>query len=171
MLAAVPARSGSSRPTTKEQPVAEAQAPAGSGRRTNRMALVGIGFVVAAVVAFFMFNFVNGSAGKVFFSTGPRDEAGRTCTFASPIETASTSDDIYVLASFNETVRKGETFSVEVFHDGASQFRTDLTAGADFNCYTEPSPMGWNEAGVWRVVFTYQGRVQAEGSLTVIYAD
>jgi hypothetical protein len=171
MLAAVPARSVSSRPTTKEQPVAEAQAPAGGGRRTNRKTLVGIGVVVAAVVAFFMFNFVNGSAGKVFFSTEPRDEAGRTCTFASPIETASTSDDIYVLASFNETVRKGETFSVEVFHNGASQLKKDVVASADFNCYNEASPMLWREAGVWRVVFTYQGRVQAEGSLTVIYAD
>jgi hypothetical protein len=154
-----------------EQPVAEAQAAAGSGRQTNRKALVLIGVLVTAVVVIFMFNFVNGSAGRVFFSTGPRDEASRTCTFASPIETASTSDDIYVLASFNETVRKGETFSVEVFHDGASQYRTDLTAGTDFNCYAEALPMGWNEAGVWRVVFTYQGRVQAEGSLTVIYAD
>jgi hypothetical protein len=147
--------------------VAEAQAPAVGGRRTNRKVQVGIGLVIAAVAAIFVFNFVNGSAGKVFFSTAPRDAASRTCTFASSIETASTTDDIYVLASFNETVRNGETFTVEVFHDGVSQFRKDLTAGSDFNCYAEALPMGWSEAGTWRVVFTYHGRVQAEGSLTV----
>jgi hypothetical protein len=147
--------------------VAEAQAPAGSGRRMNRKALIGFGAVVSIVAAFFLINFANGTAGKVFFSTAARDAAGKTCTFASPIESASTSDDIWVLASFNETVRDGQTFSVEVFHDGVSQLRKDVVAGSDFNCYSEAAPMLWREAGVWRIVFTYSGRVQAEGSLTV----
>jgi hypothetical protein len=149
------------RPATDDTPAV------GVGGRRRKIGLAGIGLVVVAVAAFFVMAFFNGPAGKVMFSTTPRDQSSRTCVFTSSITTAGVGDDIYVLAAFNETIRLGETFRIEVFKDNASQFKTDLTAGSDFNCYVETDAMGWRDPGVWKVVFTYQGRIEAEGSITV----
>ncbi len=106
-------------------------------------------------------------AGNVYFSKTAYDDTSTTCEFPSAVTTASTTDSVYMIANFNDTLQAQDTYSLEVFKDGASNGTMNATADTKFNCYIEKAPLGPLPAGVYKFTFKHNDKVEAEGTLTV----
>ena len=134
----------------------------------TRNILLGVaGLVVVLIVIAGVFVVLNNPAGKVMFSTSVYDTSRSTCTFVSPITTATTTDSIYIIAALNDTLTPGQTVTMEVFKDGASQGTQDFTEPSELNCLWIKNDLGPLTPGVWKIVMTYNGKVEAEGTITV----
>jgi len=141
--------------------------PVKSGKSRRIIGIVvGIAIVViVAVVASALLN--HGGTGNVYFSKTAFDSSSKVCSFSQPITTASASDAIYVIADFKDTVPANSQFSIEAFKDNVSQGTSSLSIANDFNCYEEQEAVGPLAAGTWRFVFTYNGKTEADGTITI----
>jgi hypothetical protein len=106
-------------------------------------------------------------AGNVYFSKTAYDETSSTCEFPSAVTSVSTTDSVFMIANFNDTLQAQDTYSLEVFKDGVSNGTTNATADTKFNCYIEKASLGPLPAGVYKFTFKHNDKVEAEGTLTV----
>jgi hypothetical protein len=126
-----------------------------------------VAVVVVLVVGFVAIALLDNPAGKVFFSTTVYDSASSTCAFPSAITSASSTDPIYVVADLNDTLAANDSVSMEVFKDGVSQGTQDMTQTSQVNCIWITNNIGPLQTGTWKVVFTHNGKVEAEGTITI----
>jgi len=138
----------------------------GGGRSRRILKIVGV-VVVILVVGFIALALFGGGSGKVYFSKTTYDSSKSSCSFDSPITTASPSDDIFILADLKDTVPANGSATMEVFKDGVSQGTQPISQGTEYNCYYIKTSIGPLDAGTWKIVITYNGKTEAEGSITV----
>jgi hypothetical protein len=142
--------------------------PASSGGRAKYVVIaVFVAVVLIAGLVVGLGQILDNPAGNVYFSKSAYDQGSNTCKFDSPVTTFSTSDSIYLIAAFNDTLQPQDTYTLEIFQDGVSRGTTNATADAKFNCYIEKTAMGPLSAGVYRFTFKHNDKIEAEGTLTV----
>jgi hypothetical protein len=151
-----------------QQPGWGAPTPAapGGGKRKRIWAIVG-GIVIVVVVGFVAMALFGGGSGKVTFAKTTYDTSKSTCSFESTIATAASTDDVFMLADLKDTVPANGKSTMEIFKDGVSQGTEPISEGTEYNCYYVKSSIGPLDPGVWKVVITYNGKVEAEGSITI----
>ena len=135
--------------------------------RLRNIILGVVGVVVLGFAALVVVAVLNNPAGKVMFSKSIYDTSRSSCTFPDPITTASTTDSIYVLAALKDTITATDSLTMEVFKDGVSQGTQEMGQGTEVNCLWIKNNMGPLDAGTWRVTFTHNGKIEAEGTITV----
>jgi hypothetical protein len=140
-------------------------APGGRGRK--RILGIVAGIVIVVVIGFVALALFGGGSGKVTFSKTTYDTAKSTCSFESTITTATSTDAVFLLADLKDTVPANGKATMEIFKDGASQGIEPISEGTEYNCYYVKSSIGPLDPGVWKVVITYNGKVEAEGSITI----
>jgi hypothetical protein len=140
--------------------------PTKSGGRAKYV-VIAVFAVVVLIAGIVAVAILNNPAGNVYFSKSAYDQGSKTCKFDSPVTTVSTSDSIYLIAAFNDTLQPQDTYTLEVFQDGVSKGVTNATADSKFNCYIEKTAMGPLQAGVYKFTFKHNDEIEAEGTLTV----
>jgi hypothetical protein len=140
-------------------------APGGRGRK--RILGIVAGIVIVVVVGFVAMALFGGGSGKVTFSKATYDTSKSTCSFESTITTAASTDDVFMLADLKDTVPANGKSTMEIFKDGVSQGTEPISEGTEYNCYYIKTSIGPLDPGVWKVVITYNGKVEAEGSITI----
>jgi hypothetical protein len=141
--------------------------PAPKPSIAKRFGPVIIGVAVVAVIAIVAGSMFGGGSGKITFSKSTYDTTKKSCSFDSTITTATSSEDVYMLADLKDTVPSNGKASMEIFKDGVSQAVEDISEGTEYNCYYIKSSIGPLDPGVWKVTITYNGKVEAEGSITI----
>jgi hypothetical protein len=142
--------------------------PPSSGGRTKYLVIaVFVAVVVIAGLVVGLGQILDNPAGHVYFSKSAYDQGSNTCKFDSPVTTISTSDSIYLVAAFNDTLQPQDQYTLEVFLDGVSKGTTNATADTKFNCYIEKTAMGPLPAGTYKFTFKHNDKIEAEGTLTV----
>jgi hypothetical protein len=129
-----------------------------------------IGIIVVIAIGVGAMSLLGGGSGKVLFSKTAYNEGSNTCQFDSPITTASTTDSIFVIADFKDTLKTGDTYTITEVKDGTSLGSpTPITASKEFNCYIEQGDIGpLTDPGVYKFTFTKDGKTEAEGTLTIV---
>jgi hypothetical protein len=132
--------------------------------------LIGIivGIVVVVVIGFAAMLVLNADDGKVQFSKTAYDQTKKTCHMDNAITTSSPNDSVYMIAAFHDTLVAGQSFTITVAKDGQA-YGDPITASLPsmFNCYVEKDPITPTDTGVYKFTFTKDGKVEAEGTLTV----
>jgi hypothetical protein len=141
--------------------------PAQKPSLIKRLAPALVAVVVLAVVAVVAGALFGGGSGKIYFSKATYDTTSKSCSFNSTISSATTTDDVYLLADLKDTVPASGKATMEIFKDGVSQGTEDISEGTEYNCYYIKSSIGPLDAGVWKITITYNGKVEAEGSITI----
>jgi hypothetical protein len=155
-------------PPAPGQPAWGAPPPAAKPSFIKRFGPALIGVVVVAVIAIVAGSLLGGGgSGKVFYSKTTYDTNKKTCTFDNAITTATSSDDVYMLADLKDTVPASAKATMEIFKDGVSQGVEEISEGVEYNCYYIKTSIGPLDPGVWKVTITYNGKVEAEGSITI----
>jgi hypothetical protein len=126
-----------------------------------------IGIVVVAVIAIVAGSLFGGGSGKITFSKSTYDTTKKSCSFDSTVTTAKSSDDVYMLADLKDTVPTSGKATMEIYKDGVLQGTEDISEGTEYNCYYIKSSIGPLDPGVWKVTITYNGKIEAEGSITI----
>jgi len=121
--------------------------------------------VVLAVVGLVVIG-LNSGVGTVMFSKAAYN-TGSNCKFSEPVTTVTTTDPVYMIAFFKDTMEPSDVMTLNITKDGASFANASDTADKEFNCYIEQQSIGPLEAGVYKLTFTHNGTVEAEGTLTV----
>jgi len=140
--------------------------PTKSGGRAKYV-VIAVFAVVVLIAGVLVVAILNNPAGNVYFSKSAYDQSSHTCKFDSPVTTISTTDSIYLIAAFNDTLQPQDTYTLEIFQDGVSKGTTNATADTKFNCYIEKTAMGPLSAGVYKFTFKHNDKIEAEGTLTV----
>jgi hypothetical protein len=137
-------------------------------KKSNRGKIIAIVAVVAVVVigVLVAVSMLLGGDGKVTFSTAAYDQNSSSCHFDNPITAAKTTDNIYILAYFKDTMQSGDSFSLTIYQDGVNVNTQTTVADTKFNCYFEKAAVKL-PAGTFKLVFKYNDKIEAEGSLTV----
>ena len=126
-----------------------------------------IAIVVVVAIGAVATSLLGGGSGKVLFSTSAYNEGSNTCRFDNAITTASTTDSVYVIADLKDTLKAGDSYTITETKDGQALPSTTLTASKEFNCYMEQGGIGQLNAGVYKFTFTKDGKIEAEGTLTI----
>jgi hypothetical protein len=107
-------------------------------------------------------------AGKVQFSAAAYDQTNATCHMDNPITTANANDKVYMIAAFRDTLEGGQQFTLTVTKDG-QPYGQPVTSSlpTKFNCYIEQQAMAPTDPGAYKFTFTLDGKVEAEGTLTI----
>jgi hypothetical protein len=140
---------------------------AATGGKNKRILGIVAGIVIVVVVGFVAMALFGGGSGKVTFSKATYDTSKSTCSFESTITTAASTDDVFMLADLKDTVPANGKSTMEIFKDGVSQGTEPISEGTEYNCYYIKTSIGPLDPGVWKVVITYNGKVEAEGSITI----
>jgi hypothetical protein len=167
--AAPPDWAAAAPPLAGGQPAPAWGAPPPPPRR-SRLPRIIIGIVVVVVVligGLVAYAYINSPAGHVFFSKTAYDQSSNTCQFSSSITTAATTDSVYMIAAFNDTLEVGDTYTLAVTRDGQTYGSQNATADTKFNCYIEKGPLGPLPAGTYNFTFAHNGKTEAEGTITV----
>ncbi len=148
--------------------------PAGWGQPTARSGgrvkyvVIAVFAVIVIVAGLFVVLNLTSPAGHVYFSKSAYDQSSSTCQFGAPVTSVSTTDSLYMIAAFNDTLDVSDTYSLDVVKDGAPLGApTNATAETKFNCYIEQNVMGPLPAGVYKFTFKHNDKIEAEGTLTV----
>ena len=148
--------------------------PAGWGQPTARSGVrvkyvvIAVFAVIVIVAGLFVVLNLTSPAGHVYFSKSAYDQSSSTCQFGAPVTSVSTTDILYMIAAFNDTLDVSDTYSLDVVKDGAPLGApTNATAETKFNCYIEQNVMGPLPAGVYKFTFKHNDKIEAEGTLTV----
>jgi hypothetical protein len=142
------------------------QPPTKSGGRAKYV-VIAVFAVVVLIAGVLVVAILNNPAGNVYFSKSAYDQSSNTCKFDSPVTTISTTDSIYLIAAFNDTLQPQDTYTLEIFQDGVSKGTTNATADTKFNCYIEKTAMRPSSPGVYKFTFKHNDKIEAEGTLTV----
>jgi hypothetical protein len=126
-----------------------------------------VAIIVVVAIGAVATSLLGGGSGKVLFSTSAYNEGSNTCRFDNAITTASTTDSVYVIADLKDTLKAGDSYTITETKDGQALPSTTLTASKEFNCYMEQGGIGQLNAGVYKFTFTKDGKVEAEGTLTI----
>lgn len=111
---------------------------------------------------------LNADDGKVQFSKTAYDETKKTCHMDNAITTSGPNDSVYMIAAFHDTLDAGQSFTVTITKDGQAYGDPVTTSlPSKFNCYIEQGAMKPSETGVFKFTFTKDGKLEAEGTLTV----
>ena len=156
---------------TESEPPGSLELPATGRRGRILFAIVGAVAAFVIVASILAVTLLSSSTGRVFFSRTAYDQGSKTCQFGSPISGASTADQFYMIASFSDTMDAKATFSLAITRDGVPFEKGDATIGSGFNCYVEADALGPLGTGVYKFTFTHDGKVEAEGSITVTAAS
>jgi hypothetical protein len=107
--------------------------------------------------------------GKVQFSKTAYDQSKTTCHMDNSITTANVGDTIYMIAAFKDTLDAGQSFTLTVTKDGQSYGNPlpPTSLPNKFNCYIEQGGLNPSDPGVYKFTFTNDGKVEAEGTLTI----
>ena len=145
---------------------ASAPAPTKSGGRAKYVAVAVFAMIViiASLVAVVT---LRSAGGNVYFSKSAYDMSRGTCQFDSPVTTVSTSDPVYIVAAFKDTVKAQDEYTLEILKDGSSLKTVSEKASSSFGCYVEQGPLGPLSAGVYKFTFKHNDKIEAEGTLTV----
>jgi hypothetical protein len=162
-----PQQPGWGMPPAPGQPVWGAPPPAPKPSFLKRFGPALIGVAVVVVIAIVAGTLLGSGSGKIYFSKTTYDSTKKSCTFDSAITTATTSDDIFMLADLKDTVPSTGKATMEIFKDGVSQATEPISEGTEYNCYYIKTSIGPLDVGVWKVTITYNGKVEAEGSITI----
>jgi hypothetical protein len=138
--------------------------------RTNRPLRVGLsvpllGVYLAAVV--FANAFGNSPPSGVTWSKTAYDPSTHTCQFVSPIATATTTDLLYQIAVFKDTLKVGDSYSLTVTKDGQLTESVNDTANTESHCFVQTPPFSARAPGTYKFTFTHAGKTEAEGTLTI----
>jgi len=138
-------------------------------RRSHRLALVATSaLVVVAIAASAALVRLRSPAGHVYFSASAYDQSSGRCQFTAPITAASSTETVWLIAYFDDTVAAGSTYSLAITRDGAAYRSTgQLQAAQAFQCYVEQGAIGPLDPGVYRFTFSHDGKVEADGSITI----
>ena len=137
--------------------------PAQRRGRTKYMVIAVFAVIVIVAGLFVVLNLTS-PAGHVYFSKSAYDQSSSTCQFGSPVTSVSTTDSLYMIAAFNDTLDVSDTYSLDVVKDGAPLGApTNATAETKFNCYIEQNVMGPLPAGVYKFTFKHNDKIEAEG--------
>jgi hypothetical protein len=71
-----------------------------------------------------------------------------------------------VLANLNDTLNVGDTVTVSITKDNGTPITSSAPVDQKVNCDTEPV-MGPFPAGVYKISLSHDGKLEAEGTLTV----
>ncbi len=110
---------------------------------------------------------LHSSTGNVYFSKTAYDTSSGTCQFNSPVNTVSSSDPVYLVAVFNDTIQAQDNYTLEVARNGVSLGTSNVTADAKFSCYIEQTSVGPLSPGVYVFTFRHNDTIEAEGTLNV----
>ena len=129
--------------------------------------VVGLAFVAAlGIGALGLVAASNGAPGEVTFSRGAY-QSGGSCRFDAPVTQVTSSDSVHMIASFKDMVHPSDSIQLTITKDGATFAQGSETATATFDCYVEQHPLDPLGPGVYKMKFTRNGTVEAEGTLTV----
>ncbi len=144
-------------------------APPAPSRRSRRplFAILGVIIVVVILGAIGFVANMNSNTGQIMFSKGSYAMGSNTCKFDAPVTQVSTTDPIYIIADFNDTMQVGDSMTLTVTKDGVAYYTNTDTTDTSFNCYVEQGAIGPLPAGVYKMTFTHNGTVEATGTLTV----
>jgi hypothetical protein len=146
-------------------PPLEVPATGGRGRILfGLVAFVGLLVVGATVVTLLL---MGSAAGRVTFSKEAYNQASGNCRFGTPITEAAPADRFFMMAYFNDTLAPQQTYTLSITRDGVPFGTQDATTDRDFQCYVEADALGPLGAGTYQFTFTYQGKVEAQGSITI----
>jgi hypothetical protein len=136
---------------------------------TRRISVIGTAaLLLVAVIVVAGTLLLHSPAGRVYFSGDPYEQASGTCQFAAPITTADAARPFYMIAFFNDTMAPGDSYSLAITRDGAIvRDSGELTATSKFQCYVEAEAIGPLDAGIYEFTFSHDGKVEAEGSITI----
>ena len=147
-------------------PPAWAPPPTKSGGR-GKFVIIAVVAALIVIGGLVIVANLRSGAGTVYFSKTAYDQGSDTCKFSSPVTTLSTTDSVYMIASFNDTLQPQDTYTLEVSENGAPPNTTNATADTKFNCYVEKTALGPLPAGTYKFTFKHNDKVEAEGTLTV----
>jgi hypothetical protein len=138
--------------------------------RANRPLRVGLPVALLAVylVAVVFANaYSNSPPSGVYWSKTPYDPSTDTCQFVSPITTAATTDLLYQIAVFSDTLEAGDTYTLTVTKDGqVTESATDM-ANTESHCFVQTPPFSVRAPGTYKFTFTHAGKIEAGGTLTI----
>ena len=150
------------------QPAGMWAAPVAPKKRSR---LVGVVIAVVVVVVLGIAGLVyvglTSGVGQVTFSMTADNSGNKSCKFASPVTQITTSDKVYLMAYFHDTLQPGDSVTVTVTKDGVAFGDNTVTVDKTMNCDVEPDAVGPLQAGVYKLTYTHNGTVEAEGTLTV----
>ena len=141
--------------------------PVAPKRRAPILRIAGVVLILLVLAGGALFYIgLNSGVGQVMFSKSAY-QTGNNCKFDAPVTEATTTDSIYMIAFFRDTLQPSYSLTLDVTKDGAPFENATDTTDTSFNCYIESQPMGPLAAGVYKLTFTHNGTVEADGTLTV----
>jgi hypothetical protein len=130
--------------------------------------VVVIAIIIVVAIGAVGLAVLKGDDGKVQFSMTAYDQSNTTCHMDNSITTSNAGDTVYMIAAFRDTLDANQSFTLTVTKDGQAYGDAVPTSLPNqFNCYIEQGGLKPSVPGVYKFTFTKDGKVEAEGTLTV----